>query len=365
MTGLHVAILTPGFAVDEADTNCVPALQDFLLALHRKYPSIVLTVFALRYPHTRRPYDWHGIPVHPASGRQRRFPASLLSWARLVRGVARVERRTPIHIIHSFWLGECAFLGERLSRLYGLPHIVTLMGQEVAVRNRYAGLLTSKRTTFVAVSAFQRRELQNWTGHDAHHVIAWGLDALPEPTGPRDIDVLGVGSLTDVKDFGTFLDVVAQLKESRPSLSCRIAGDGPLRAALEARARALRLRDTLVFEGRIPRERVFDLMRRSKVLLHTSTFESFGLVFAEALSCGARIVSRPVGIAAPGGAWALCGDPAEMVAAVNKVLGAGDFTSQPTYLIEGTVNAYHKLYRAACGLDRIPQPAVPEAKAAS
>ena len=361
MRRLHIAVLTPGFAVDEPDTNCVPALQDFLLGLQRQYPLVEVTVFALRYPRTRRTYHWHGIPVHPANGRQQRFPASLLSWARLLRSVVGVHRRTPVHLIHSFWLGECAFLGERLSRLYGLPHIITLMGQEVAVRNRYAGLLKSKRTTFVAVSAFQRRALQNQTRHDADHVISWGITALPEPTGPREIDVLGVGSLTDVKDFGTFLDVVAQLKEARRSLSCRIAGDGPLRAVLEARARALQLQDTLVFEDRISRERVFDLMRRSKVLLHASTFESFGLVFAEALSCGARIVSRPVGIAAPSAAWAVCGDPAEMVAAVNRFLGEGNFTPQHTYRIEHTVNAYYELYRAACGLHGISQPAITKA----
>ena len=276
----------------------MPALQDFLLALRRTHPSVALTVFALRYPHTRQSYDWHGIPVMPANGRQLRIPFSLLSRTRLMRSFAGVMRRTPIHIVHSFWLGECSFLGERLSRLYALPHIVTFMGQEIALPNRYAGLLKSKRATFVAVSPFQRRELLKRTGREPHHVIPWGLDALAsEPAAARDIDVLGVGSLTDVKDFNTFLDVVAGLRASRPNLSCRIAGDGPLRAALEARARDLGLGATVKFEGRISRERVFDLMRRSKVLLHTSTFESFGLVFAEALACGARIVSRPVGIA--------------------------------------------------------------------
>ncbi len=344
---MHIAILTPGFAIDERDTNCVPALQDFLLASRHRVPSVEFTVFALRYPHTRRPYDWHGIPVHPADGRQRGFPFSLFSRARLVRGFAGVTRRKPVEIIHSFWLGECAALGERLSRLHRVPHIVTLMGQEVALPNRYAGLLKSERATFVAVSPFQRSELLKRTGRDTHHTIPWGLDALPsQPTGPRDIDVLGAGSLTAVKDFHTFLEVISLLRATRPTLSCRIAGDGPLRAVLEAKARDLGLHDNLTFEGRISRERVLDLMRRSKVLLHTSTFESFGLVFAEALACGARIVSRPVGIAEPGEKWAVCGNAAGMAAAVSDFLGAADFTPHAVHPIERTVDAYHTLYRA-------------------
>jgi glycosyltransferase involved in cell wall biosynthesis len=343
MTALNVAILTPGFAVDEADTNCVPALQDFLLALRRQHPSVELTVFALRYPHTRQSYHWHGIEVKPANGRQSGFPASLLSWARLMQDFAGVMRRRPIQIVHSFWLGECAFLGERLSRLYGLPHVVTLMGQEVAVPNRYAGLLKSKRTTLVAVSPFQRAEFVKRTGCDAHHVIPWGLDAVSsEDPVTRDIDVLGVGSLTDVKDFGTFLDVVAQL---RPSLSCRIAGEGPLRSALEEKARALGVNAT--FEGRVPREQVLRLMRRSKVLLHTSKFESFGLVFAEALASGMRIVSRPVGIAEPSETWAICQEPGEMAASVARFQTAQDFAPQLVYPIERTVSAYRDLYLAS------------------
>src|SRR5262245_60412354 len=129
LNGPHIAILTPGFAVNDADTNCVPALQDYLLALRRQYPDTALTVFTLRYPHTREAYEWHGVPVRPANGRQTRFPLSLGSWSRLMRDFAGVMRRKPVHLIHSFWLGECAFLGEQLSRLYRLPHVVTLMGQ--------------------------------------------------------------------------------------------------------------------------------------------------------------------------------------------------------------------------------------------
>ena len=345
MSGPHIAILTPGFAVDEADTNCVPALQDFLLALHRRHSSIKLTVFALRYPHTRRSYKWHGLDVVPADGRQRSFPASLMSWGRLVWSFSRTMRATPIDIVHSFWLGECAFLGERLSRLYGLPHVVTMMGQEVALPNRYAGLLKSKRTTFVAVSPFQRRQLLGRTGSNVHHVIPWGIEAMEiDPSEPRDIDILGVGSLTDVKDFATFLEVVALLRGSGPPATCRIAGDGPLRGALEAKAGALGLEHNVTFEGRLSRERVFDLMRRAKVLLHTSTFESFGLVFAEALASGMRIVSRPVGIAEAGERWVLCDTAENMAATVAQLLTAVDFTPRLAHPVEVTVTAYSDLY---------------------
>jgi glycosyltransferase involved in cell wall biosynthesis len=302
-----------------------------------------LTVFTLRYPHTRCAYDWHGIPVKPADGQRARFPMNLLSWGRLVRDFARTMRRTPVHLVHSFWLGECAFLGERLSRLYRLPHVVTTMGQEVALPNRYAFLLKSKRTTIVAVSPFQRSELLNRTGRDADLVIPWGFDpSLLGNGAARDIDVLGAGSLTDVKAYDAFLDVVSNLGKVRSPLTCRIAGDGPLRPHLERKA--AQVGADVTFEGRVSRERVLELMRRSRVLLHTSTFESFGLVFAEALACGARIVSRPVGIAEASERWAVCDNSKDMAAAVAGFLSAEDFTPHLAYPIEATVGAYRDLY---------------------
>lgn len=350
MSKTRIAFLTPGFGADEADTNCVPAIQDFLLGLRERQPNLELTVFSLRYPHTRARYSWYGIDVFPANGRQLGFPAVVPSWTRLAGSFVQATRRRPVHLIHSFWLGECAMIGELLSRFYGIPHVVTLMGQEVNRENRYARLLKCRSTTFVAVSQFQRRHLLSQCGNDVHHVIPWGIPELKmKDAGARDIDVLGVGSLTDVKDFDTFLNVVSLVRSTRPALTCHIAGEGPNLSLLKARARALGLGDVIKFEGWIPREHVFELMLRSRVLLHTSRFESFGLVFAEARACGARIVSRPVGIAESGPTWFVSDDPQGMAAAVSRYLKDPSPAKAILRSVESTVIEYGNLYKQMCG----------------
>ena len=50
-----IVILTPGFASDESDTSCIPALQDYVLALQQSFPGLRIVVLAFQYP-----YKWDG-----------------------------------------------------------------------------------------------------------------------------------------------------------------------------------------------------------------------------------------------------------------------------------------------------------------
>src|SRR5258705_7471548 len=216
----HIAIIAPGFPADENDTPCNPALQEYMLGLQKYASSLRVSVLALRYPHRRGKYRWHGLEVFALDGRQRRFPASLPSLLRLVREFRRLRNHHSVDVIHSLWLGEWTMLGALMSRYYGIPHIVTLLGRDVQVHSNtlYRHLLDMSWNTIVAVSQFQRRDLLN-VGRDAYEVIPWGIeDPQVKEAVPRDIDVLGVGSLIDLKDFSTFLKVIALLKEVKPRL---------------------------------------------------------------------------------------------------------------------------------------------------
>jgi N-acetyl-alpha-D-glucosaminyl L-malate synthase BshA len=72
-------------------------------------------------------------------------------------------------------------------------------------------------------------------------------------------------------------------------------GDGPDRAACEARARALGLRDRVRFLG--AQSSVEDLLPCADVLLLPSEYESFGLSALEAMACGVvPVVTRAGGL---------------------------------------------------------------------
>lgn len=341
---LHVALLTPGFPADEEDSGCIPALQDYVLGLRRARPDWRISVFALHYPACRAPYLWQGVEVIPIGGGNRRWPFSPLARARLL---ASLFRAGPFDLLHAFWLGDCAGLGHLVARLTRRPLIVTLMGQEVRRVDRWRRLMGRPGVTTVAVSPFQRQILLRTGGPDADHTIPWGVEAAALVSTARDIDLLAVGNLIPVKDPLGFVRVVAKVAARRPGLRACWAGGGPMQAAAAALAADLGITDNLHFTGAVPREAVFDLMERSRVLLHMAEFESFAMVLAEARAHGMQVVSRPVGIApaSPGPGFHLAdGEPA-MVEAVLAALSSPPVAPTRPWPLEATVDAYLDLYR--------------------
>ena len=86
-------------------------------------------------------------------------------------------------------------------------------------------------------------------------------------------------------------------------------------------------------------------MERSKVLVHTSSFESQGYVFLEAMSRGMSIVSFDVGIAIASNKWHVAKSNDDFKSAILNLLSQEKkYIPKYPYLIEGTIESYSKLY---------------------
>ena len=92
----HIALITPGFPRDEADTSCIPPLQIALRRLRQRRPDIRITVIALHYPDSRRPYRWHGFEVVPMAGANRPLPLRLPALARASGAIRRLHLEDPV-----------------------------------------------------------------------------------------------------------------------------------------------------------------------------------------------------------------------------------------------------------------------------
>ncbi|MQY14907.1 GDP-mannose-dependent alpha-(1-6)-phosphatidylinositol dimannoside mannosyltransferase [Streptomyces sp. RB5] len=107
--------------------------------------------------------------------------------------------------------------------------------------------------------------------------------------GEDDVLLLMCSRLSPEKRPGRALDALAELRQRGVRARLVVAGDGPLRDRLEARARAARL--PVEFLGHLPAPEVAALQASADIALAPGPVETFGLAALEALACGTPVVA--------------------------------------------------------------------------
>jgi glycosyltransferase involved in cell wall biosynthesis len=102
--------------------------------------------------------------------------------------------------------------------------------------------------------------------------------------------VLAVSRIAKEKHLDVAIDAIARVRDA----VLAIVGDGPDRAALEARANALGIRDRVRFTGALDPAALPDLYAASDAFVFPSPTETQGLVLAEALAAGLPVVAVDV-----------------------------------------------------------------------
>lgn len=201
-------------------------------------------------------------------------------------------RPRPLVVVHTFH-GHVfrGYYGRAASRAF------------VWIERALARLVTDR---IVTISEQQRSEIVGRYGVGtprATVVIPLGLD-LPEAGDGAGVRAeLGVaegetligivGRLCEVKDHATMLAAFAQLVTSGVPARLAVVGDGHLREALEAQARALGVADRVHFLGF--RDDMADVYAALDVVALTSVNEGTPLTLLEAMACGRPVAATAVG----------------------------------------------------------------------
>jgi len=224
----------------------------------------------------------------------------------LVLRLARWLRRERVGVLHTHSLDPlcygalAAFLARVPVRVH-TQHNVMLAGYGAAERLKFS-LGARACTTMVSVSDEVDR-LVGAAGVPARKraVVRNGVDpeGPPAPRAPRARreetgPVVGtVARLAPEKDQHRLLEAFALLRREHPGARLVLAGDGPLRAELEARARELSIDPAVTFLGF--RERVADVLSGLDIFALSSRTEGVPLALLEAMAAGLPVVATAVG----------------------------------------------------------------------
>ena len=312
---------------------------------------------------------------------------------RALRRLAREFRTFRPHIVHTH-AAKAGTLGRIAARMAGVPvtvhtfHGHVLRGYfrpAVAATFRAVERALARRTTLiVALSPGQREELlaMKIARPERVSVVPLGLelDPLLEAQARRgalrgrlrlspETKLVGiVARLVPIKDHGTFLAAAARVALADPAVHFVVAGDGPLRAGLEAAGRAAGLNGRMHFLGWW--EDLPALYADLDVVALTSRNEGTPVCLLEAMAAAVPVVATAVGgvpdVVRHGETGLLVppGDPAAVAAALaslladperRSVLGlAGRRAAYPAYDAKTLIARVDGIYRELAGDRRAP-----------
>jgi glycogen(starch) synthase len=215
-------------------------------------------------------------------------------------------------VLHVQCFGPNGAYATVLSRLSGLPLVITLQGETLmddadifetsrvlrsALRfgMRGASVVTAC-SMFTLADAEQRFGLAPGRGTVIPNGVAlddeWGLGAGTAPAGlPVRPYILALGRVVEKKGFDLLLEAFAVMDPGRRSADLVIAGAGPALESLRARAAALGVAGQVHFPGRLSRDEVTGAMAGATLFVMPSRLEPFGIVVLEAWKAGTAVVA--------------------------------------------------------------------------
>ena len=346
-----LVILSPGFPSSEADTACLPWLQNLVRQLKQHSPGTHIVVCTFHYPFVRASYQWNGVQVFSFNGGNKGGLRRLLLWNTVWRRLSSLHKKYDLIGLFSLWYGECALVGKHFGKRKGIPHFTWVLGQDAKKDNRYVKRIRPKAEELVALSDFVAREFQQNYGVRPQFTIPGGVDAgeFTQQPGTRDIDVMGTGSLIPLKQFNVFIDVVAGAARTYPNIRAFICGKGPEEEALRSQINSLNLQENVDLTSEVTYRELLEHMQRTKVFMHTSSYEGLGMVCTEALYAGAHVISfvKPFDYDIPH--WHIVQTKEEMLEKLLELLNDGslDHSSVMHFSATETANAVMRLYGQA------------------
>jgi glycosyltransferase involved in cell wall biosynthesis len=224
--------------------------------------------------------------------------------ARCARAIRQVIQRRRFDLIHAHKESTAPAVVQA-ARAAGMPALVTLHGIDMCPRYMQAPAQRARFRTalnamdrVILVGEPLRAAFAALAQRDEHFgVVPNGFfppsaeiraksEARPRLEGRRT-ELISVSNLHEGKGIDVNLDALARLSgRGLTGWRYRVVGDGDQRSALEAKARALGLAQSVEFLGARPHDEVYALLSEADVFILPSYREAFGIAYVEAMALG-------------------------------------------------------------------------------
>ncbi len=156
------------------------------------------------------------------------------------------------------------------------------------------------RVPVITVSQSLTRDIERFSGVSLQSYILPNVvnDRIFRPVGhapdvPVQFFMLGCWQFPKVPEV--IVGALHALWKQGFTFTLRIGGYGPYEDALKTQVSALEMDSVVSFTGKLTADQAALEMQRCSFFVHASEYETFSLVCAEAMSCGAPVIASAVG----------------------------------------------------------------------
>lgn len=227
----------------------------------------------------------------------------------VLKGLALGQWAREHHVghIHAYWLSIPATIAMIAGKVANIPWSATAHRWDIYERNALA--LKAHSAAFVrTISMRGTRDLQTRTPELAERIVQMPIGTVVPKVAPRSaravrgLHIMCPAALVPVKGHTDLLDALVFLRDRGVPFQCTIAGEGPLRAALERAAKERGFGSDVLFAGFLAQEHLHERYRQGLVDVvvlasreEGETMEGVPCALIEAMAYGVPVVSTSSG----------------------------------------------------------------------
>ena len=292
----------------------------------------------------------------------------------LVQITCNLLKRERIDVIDGHYADYGAVVAYLVSKMHKIKYVATCHGSDIGeVADGVIGTLPKGRKEIVIVALGNAKcvivpsqslltDTQKYCPRNKIIVVYNAVDLdFFKPTNRKIFKrrtVISIGALNKRKGHEYVLKAIPKVLKKNKDIDFLIVGKGPEEQNIKKLAKELNILDNVTFIDFIPEEQLPLYYSSSEFFVLATLYDSFGIVFAEAMACGIPVVSTNVGgvpeVVGEGGILVEPRNPDQLAEAMLKLLNDENLRQELSkkaleqakkFSIENRINKIEEIYR--------------------